>query len=82
MTTKITMNLTDLGIVPIFRVNRRRTGGYDHRDQINYYSINGQADKPSEAFRKRFRFQEKTVQSLAFMLEDEIGPKAMTNNAF
>ena len=75
------MNLTELGIVPIFRVNRRRAGGYVHKNQVAFYSINGQ-DGPSDAFRKRYRFREQTVEGLAQMLGNEISPLANTNNAF
>ena len=76
------MELHELGIVPIFRVNSRRNGGYTHKEQIDFYSINGEEDRPSKQFRKRYRFREQTVQSLVYLLDDEISPKANTNNAF
>ena len=80
--TSSRMNLTELGIVPIFHVNRRRLGGYVHKEQVSFYSINGEEGRPSDAFRKRYRFREQTVEGLVQMLGDEIAPIANTNNAF
>ena len=76
------IQLTDLGIIPIFRLPRRRKGGYEHKDQFDFYSLIGAEDEASEGFRKRYRFTETSVKALVHLLGDEIAPKAMTNNAF
>ena len=77
-----TIQLTDFGIIPIFRIPRRRKGGYEHKNQFDFYSLVGAEDEASEGFRKRYRFTENSVKAIANLLGDEIEPKAMTNNAF
>ena len=76
------MELTDLGIVPIFRVNNRRKGGYEHKEQIDFYAFNGKEGEPSVQFRKRYRFREKTVEALIALLGKELTPVSTKNHAF
>ena len=76
------IQMTDLGIIPIFRLPRRRKGGYEHKKQFEFYSMIGAEDEASPEFRKRYRYCEKSVKALVHLLGDEIEPKSMTNNAF
>ena len=86
----------ELDILPLFRHPKRRKGSYDHKDQVDFYSVKRdecqsseseeemQADVcgPSEHFCKRFRFQPKTVEALCLLLGGSLKPLASTNNAF
>ena len=76
------MNLDELGVVPIFRLHRRRTGGYEHKVQMEYYKLIGEEDKHSPQFRSRYRFTETTVKALASIYHDQLAPLKNTNNAF
>ena len=76
------MNLTELGVVPIFRSNRKRVGGYQHKKQIEYYTLIGDEVNESPQFRNRYRFTEKTVKSLVAIYGDQLTPLKKTNNAF
>ena len=76
------MELTELGILPIFRINRRK-GGYEHKNQLDFYSYTGgQDDEASAQFRKCYRYTEKSVKALVALLGNELVPKATTNHAF
>ena len=89
------VNLTDLGLVPLFRHPKHRKGSYQHKNQIEFYSnvergdsdASGEEDteetsKQSEHFCKRYRFQPQTVEALCLLLGNRLEPKAYTNNAF
>ena len=76
------MNLTELGVVPIFRSSRRRVGGYEHKRQIDYYTLIGEEEHESPQFRNRYRFTEKTVKGLVNIYHDQLAPLKKTNNAF
>ena len=79
------MDIAQIGILPLFRLNRRRKGGYEHKEQFDFYSYVGSEEaeaEPSLQFRKRYRFTEKTVKALVALLGNEIIPHATTNHAF
>ena len=76
------MELTELGIVPIFRQNRQRKGGYEHKNQLQFYSYTDGNEEASAQFRKCYRYTEKSVKALVALLGNELVPKATTNNAF
>ena len=76
------MELTELGIVPIFRTVNKMKGGYEHRDQIEFYSYKDGHAQASPQFRKHNRYTEKSVKALVALLGNELVPKAATNNAF
>ena len=90
------LNLTELGLIPMFRHPKRRKGSYKHKDQVQFYSnvergdesdVSGEEDseetsKTSEHFRRRYRFQPQTVEALCLLLGNKLKPKAYTNNAF
>ena len=54
---------------------------YIHKDQLEYYG-GGTGNEPSDHFRQRYRFREKTVKALAELFRDEVGPRSKTNHAF
>ena len=83
----------ELDILPLFQWPKRRKGSYKHKDQVNFYSVewDGESSEecddndpcgPSEHFRKRYRFQPKTVEALCLLLGGRLKPLASTNNAF
>ena len=90
------LNLTELGLIPMYRHPKRRKGSYDHKDQVKFYSnvergdgsdASGEEDpeentKTSEHFHKCYRFQPQTVEALCLLLGNRLEPKAKTNNAF
>ena len=90
------LNLTELGLIPLFRHPKRRKGSYEHKDQIVFYSnvergdesdVSGEEDmdetsKTSEHFHRRYRFQPKTVEALCLLIGNKLKAKANTNNAF
>ena len=76
------MELTELGLVPIFRLNRCRKGGYEHKNQMEFYSYHGGEEEASSQFRKCYRYTEKSVKALVALLGNELVPKATTNHAF
>ena len=90
------INLTELGLIPLFRHPKRRKGSYEHKDQVSFYSnvergnesdASGEDDpeensKTSEHFRRRYRFQPQTVEALCLLLGNRLEPKAYTNKAF
>ena len=90
------LNLTALGLIPLFRHPRHRKGSYEHKDQVEFYRNVERGDDSggsgeddvegdsctSEHFRKRYRFQPKTVEALALLIEGRLKPKATTNHAF
>ena len=90
------LNLTELGLIPMFRHPKHRKGGYEHKDQVKFYSnvergdesdVSGEEDseetsKISEHFRRRYRFQPQTVEALCLLLGNKLKPKVATNNAF
>ena len=90
------LNLTELGLIPMFRHPKRRKGSYQHKDQVHFYSnvergdesdVSGEEDteensKTSEHFRRRYRFQPQTVEALCLLVGNSLKPKAYTNNAF
>lgn len=65
-------------LLGLFRHPVRRRLTYDHKDQLDFYGNN----EDSESFRKRYRFRKNTIENLSRYLEDDIGPKVPTNNAF
>ena len=90
------LNLTELGLIPMFRHPKRRKGSYQHKDQVQFYSniergdesdVSGEEDseemtKTSEHFRCRYRFQPQTVEALCLLLGNRLKAKVATNNAF
>ena len=91
----------ELDILPMFRHPKRRKGSYNHKDQVEFYSVDknesessGESEVemeddvdldlcgPSEHFRKRYRFQPKTVETLCLLLGGRLKPLASTNHAF
>ena len=81
------LNLTELGLIPLFRHPKRRKGSYDHKDQIEFYSnvergdsdASGEEDteensKQSEHFCKRHKFQPQTVEALSLLLGNSLEP--------
>ena len=76
------MNLTELGVVPIFRTCRKRVGGYEHKKQMEYYTLIGDEMNESPQFRNRYRFTEKTVKGLVAIYGDQLAPLKNSNNAF
>ena len=76
------MELTELGIVPIFRTVNKRKGGYEHKDQIEFYLYKDGHSEASPQFRKCYRYIEKSIESLVALFGKELLPKAGTNNAF
>ena len=89
------LNLTELGLIPLYWHPKRRKGSYQHKDQIDFYSNvergdsdgSGEEDteensKQSEHFRKHYRFQPQTVEALCLLLGKILEPKVYTNNAF
>ena len=90
------INLTELGLIPLFRHPKHRKGSYKHKDQVEFYSniergddsdVSGEEDteetmRTSEHFRKRYRFQPQTVEALCLLIGHRLEPKARTNNAF
>ena len=89
------LNLTELGILPLFRHPKHRKGSYEHKNQVEFYKNVGRGEScasreedteemhaMSEHFRKRYRFQPKTVEALALLIEGRLKPKARTNHAF
>ena len=90
------INLTELGLIPMFQHPKKRKGSYEHKDQVAFYSniqrgdgsnASGEDDpeettKSSEHFHRRYRFQPQTVEALCLLLGDRLKAKAMTNNAF
>ena len=50
-----------------------------HKDQMNFY---GRRDDECSDFAKQCRFKKKTVQTLAMLLEEEIGLIGLQNNTF
>ena len=76
------MELTELGLVPIFRQNRWRKGGYEHKNQTEFYSYNGGQEEASAQFRKHYRYTKESVKALVALLGNELVPKATTNHAF
>ena len=71
-----------MGIVPIFRQNKRRKGSYQHKNQLDFYSYEDGEQEASPQFRKRYRYTEKSVRAIVALLGNELVPKATTNHAF
>lgn len=81
----IAMEIAGLGPIGLFCDPKKRKGGYEHRDQLEFYSNldeGNEGDANSEHFWKRYRFKPKTVEALTLLLGKEIEPLANTNNAF
>ena len=82
----IAMEIAGLGTIGLFHDPKKRKGGYEHKDQLDFYSNldkgNGEGDANSEHFRKRYRFKPKTVEALTLLLGKEIEPLANTNHTF
>ena len=89
------LNLTEMGLIPLYRHPRCRKGSYEHKNQVEFYSNvergdsdgSGEEDieqnsKQSEHFRKRYQFQPQTVEALCLLLGNRLEPKVYTNNAF
>ena len=90
------LNLTELGLLPLYRHLQHRKGSYEHKNKVEFFrnvergddsSVSGEEDtegnsSTSEHFCKRYRFQPKTVEVLSLLIEGRLKPKATTNNAF
>ena len=61
-----------------YRHPKRRKADYTHKNQLEFYGIDGS----DEEFRKRYRFRKDTVRVLCELLGDEFGPKSNANKAF
>ena len=86
----------NLDVLPLFQHPKKRRGSYKHKDQVDFYSVERNVTEsdseesavdddhcgPSEHFRKRYRFQPKTVEALCLLLGGRLKPLASTNNAF
>ena len=73
------LNMNGLNILGVEREPQRHLASYEHKDQLNFY---GRRDEECSEFTKRYRFKKKTVETLALLLEEDIGPKGLQNNAF
>ena len=86
----IAMEIAGLGVLGLFREPKKRKGTYEHKNQVEFYRNLCENDSDeehqesgnSEHFRKRYRFQPKTVEALCLLLGKEIEPEASSNNAF
>ena len=73
------LNLNGLNVLGIEREPHRHLASYKHKDQMDFY---GRRGEECSDYTKRYRFKKKTIETLALLLEDDIGPLGMQNNAF
>ena len=64
------------------RIPRKRADNYVHKDQLKFWSYEGQEDEECAKFRRRFRFRKDTVKVWAHLLDEDIGPKCESSTAF
>ena len=74
-------NLNGINLLGMQRIPRKRADNYVHKDQLEFWSYEGQEDEECAEFR-RFRFRKDTVKVLAHLLDEDIGPKCESSTAF
>ena len=57
-------NLNGINLLGMQRTPRKRADNYVHKDQLKFWSYEGEEDEECAEFRRRFRFRKDTVKVL------------------